>query len=193
MAFLQNDTTSEASGKFRGLALALGVAIVLATTLWLVAHRPPVLEGTVTQLWIHPMHTVVAHKDAAGVVQAPETFNQVLVLAQIHLHNRSKQAVILSHLLTNLQMPSGEDSGYAATATDYDRIFVAYPELARLRTHALVPDTVIAPQGSVDGMIISSFQLTDDQWKQQSGMNFEIDLKMHPALILKPTITPSTL
>jgi hypothetical protein len=190
MTLLQNDSSSESSGKLRGLVIALAVAIVLATTLWLVAHRPPVLEGKVTRLWIHPMHTVLTRKDASGVVQAPETFNQVLVLAQIHLHNRSKHAVILSHLLTNLKMPDGEDSGYAATATDYDRIFVAYPELAGLRTRALVPDTVIAPQGSLDGMIVSSFQLSADQWKQQRGMNFEVDLKMHPALILKPTVAP---
>ena len=177
----------------RGAVIAASVATLLAATLWVVAHRPPVVEGSVTRLWIHPMHGTFPRKDAAGVVQAPETFDQVLVLAQIHLHNRSSQAVILSHLLTNLQLPDGEDSSYAATATDYDRIFVAYPELAALRTQPLVPDTVIAPGASIDGMIVSSFQLSAARWKQQSGMNFEIDLKMHPALMLKPTVAAVTL
>ncbi len=193
MTLLANDRPSESRGVLRGAVIASSVAILLAAILWLVAQRPPVVEGSVTRLWIHPMHGAFPRKDAAGVVQAPETFNQVLVLAQIHLHNRSSHAVILSHLLTNLQLPDGEDSSYAATATDYDRIFVAYPELAPLRTQPLVPDTVIAPGASVDGMIVSSFQLSDERWKQQSGMNFEIDLRMHPALMLKPSVAAATL
>ncbi len=194
MAFLEYGASRESEPRsvLRDIAIASGVAIVLAATLWFIAHRPPVVEGNVTRLWIHPMHAVFSRKDAAGVVQAPETFNQVLVLAQIHLHNRSKQPVILSHLLTNLQLPDGEDSSYAATATDYDRIFVAYPELAGLRAHPLLPDTKIAPEGSVDGMIVSSFQVSAERWKQQSGMNFEIDFKMHPALILKPKVSAVT-
>ncbi len=176
------------------LRSALIAAVLLAVALaglWFYAHQPPPLTGEVRHLWIHPMHTVLSRHDAAGVVQSPEAFDQVLVLAQIHLQNRSRQPVILKQLLTNLTLPDGIDSSYAATATDYDRVFVAYPELASLRTQALRSDTVIAPRSSVDGMIISSFQLSAERWKQQSGMNFEIDLKMHPALILTPQ-TPAT-
>ncbi len=188
----EDSTGNPAPGSMlRSLLIAAGVLAVALVGLWLYAHQPPPLQGEVRQLWIHPMHTMLSRKDAAGVVQAPEAFDQVLVLAQIHLQNRSRHPVILQHLLTNLTLPDGLDSSYAATATDYDRVFAAYPELARLRTQPLRSDTVIAAGSGVDGMIVSSFQLSDARWKQQSGMNFEIDLKMHPALILTPT-APAT-
>ncbi len=199
MTFLQNteEEQQETRAESRRMASSAGIAaailVVSVALFWLIAHQSSPIEGTVTQLWIHPMHTVVTRHDASGVVQAPEAFDQVLVLAQIHLHNRSHQAVILKHLLTNIHLPGGEDSSYAATATDYDRVFVAYPELDGLRTQPLRDDTVIAPMASLDGMIISSFHLTADQWKQQSGMNFEIDLKMHPALILAPKVAATVL
>ncbi len=186
------NTNPSRNSMVRSALIAGAILAVALVGLWFYAHQPPPLEGQVVQLWIHPMHTVLSRRDAAGVIQAPEQFDQVLVLAQIHLHNRSGQPVILKQLMTNLTLPDGMDSSYAATATDYDRVFAAYPELARLRTEPLRSDTMIAAKSSVDGMIVSSFQLTDERWKQQSGMNFEIDLKMHPALILTAK-TPGTI
>ena len=177
----------------RSGAIAAAILVLALVGLWLYAHQPPPLQGEVRHLWIHPMHTMLTRRDAAGVTQSPEVFDQVLVLAQIHLQNRSSHPVILQHLLTNLTLPDGIDSSYAATATDYERVFVAYPELASLRTQPLRSDTVIAPQSSVDGMIVSSFQMSAERWKQQSGMNFEIDLKMHPALILTAAVPATVL
>ena len=195
MSLLDSENSSSARDQApRGMLLSIlaatAVLLVVILLLWWHAHQPPPLVGRVTQLWIHPMHTVLQRKDANGVEQMPEAFDQVLVLAQIHLQNRSAQPVILKQLLTNLTLPDGLDSSYAATPTDYDRVFVAYPELAGLRTQPLHSDTVLQPGASIDGMILSSFQLTAERWKQQRGMNFEIDLKMHPALILTPAVTP---
>ncbi len=178
------------SGMLLSILAATAVLLAALLLLWWHAHQPPPLVGRVTQLWIHPMHTVLQRKDANGVEQLPEAFDQVLVLAQIHLQNQSKQPVILKQLLTNLTFPDGMDSSYAATPTDYDRVFLAYPELASLRTQPLHPDTILQPGASTDGMILSSFQLSADRWKQQRGMHFEIDLKMHPALILTPAVAP---
>ena len=178
------------SGMLLSILAATAVLLAALLLLWWHAHQPPPLVGRVTQLWIHPMHTVLQRKDANGVEQLPEAFDQVLVLAQIHLQNQSKQPVILKQLLTNLTLPDGMDSSYAATPTDYDRVFLAYPELASLRTQPLHPDTILQPGASTDGMILSSFQLSADRWKQQRGMHFEINLKMHPALILTPAVAP---
>lgn len=195
MSLLDSENSSSAReqaprGMLLSMLAATAVLLVVILLLWWHAHQPPPLVGRVTQLWIHPMHTVLQRKDANGVEQMPEAFDQVLVLAQIHLQNKSGQPVILKQLLTNLTLPDGLDSSYAATPTDYDRVFVAYPELAGLRTQPLHSDTVLQPGASIDGMILSSFQLTADRWKQQRGMNFEIDLKMHPALILTPAVAP---
>ena len=196
MSLLDSENPSSArdqaprTGMLLSILVATAVLLVAILLLWWHAHQPPPLVGRVTQVWVHPMHTVLQRKDANGVEQMPEAFDQVLVLAQIHLQNRSTQPVILKQLLTNLTLPDGLDSSYAATPTDYDRVFLAYPELAGLRTQPLHSDTVLQPGASIDGMIVSSFQLTADRWKQQRGMNFEIDLKMHPALILTPAVAP---
>ncbi len=168
--------------------IAVVLLLLAAGLVYYFAHTPPVLDGQVTHVWVHPLHTVFAPTDAAGVQLPPETFDQVLVLAQIHLHNQSDKPVILKNMLTNLELPDGLHSSYAATPTDYDRVFIAYPELVGLRSTVLAADSVIAPAASLDGMILSSFRISKADWENHKAMNFEIFLKLHPKLILLPKV-----
>lgn len=186
----QNETTaSEAESRMMQSALiALFIFCLVAGAVYFLAHTPPVLDGDVAHVWVHPLHTVFKPTDAAGVQLPPETFDQVLVLAQIHLHNQTDKPVILKNLLTNIELPDGLHSSYAATATDYDRIFIAYPELVGLRSTVLAADTVIPPAAGIDGMIVSSFRISKADWENHKAMNFEIDLKLHPKLILTPKL-----
>uniref|UniRef100_E6QM61 Uncharacterized protein n=1 Tax=mine drainage metagenome TaxID=410659 RepID=E6QM61_9ZZZZ len=186
----QNDTgTDEAKSRMAQSALiALLTFLLGAGVVYFFAHTPPVLDGQVTHVWVHPLHTVFTPTDAAGVQLPPETFDQVLVLAQIHLHNQTDKPVILKNFLTNLELPDGLHSSYAATATDYDRVFLAYPELVGLRSTVLPADSVIPPAANLDGMIVSSFRITKADWENHKAMNFEIDLKLHPRLILVPKV-----
>jgi len=169
-------------------SLAAFVVVSVAITLFLLANKkPPVSTGEVTQVWAHEVHTLNTPVDANGVQTAGQVFDQVLVLANVRVRNQSDQPIVLKDLLTNATFDDGPHSSYAATATDYERIFIAYPELKGLHSKTLARDTVIQPGQTLDGMIISSFHVSKEQWTARKDLSFSIQFKYHPDLLLIPT------
>src|ERR1700678_1571360 len=197
---IQNDPVHEHDPSSEGEDLAKGSSYLLWTTLaafvvvtigsilfWFAIHRPPIAIGEVTQVWAHEVHTINTPIDANGVQTAGEVFDQVLVFANLHIKNQSDQPIILRDLRTNAPFDAGIHSSYAATALDFDRIFIAYPDLKGLHGKPLVRDTVIPAGQTLDGEIISSFHVSKEQWAARKDLNFTIALKFHPDLVLTPT------
>jgi hypothetical protein len=196
---IQNDPVHEHDASSEGEDLAKGSSYLIWTTLaafvavtvgallfWFAIHRPPIAVGEATQVWAHEVHTLNTPTDANGVQSAGEQFDQVLVFANLHLRNQSDQPIILRDLLTNATFDDGIHSSYAATALDYNRIFIAYPDMKSLHGTPLLRDTVIPAGQSLDGMLISSFHVSKEQWAARKDLNFTIALKFHPDLIITP-------
>jgi hypothetical protein len=196
---IQNDPVHEHDASSEGEDLAKGSSYLLWTTLaafivvsagligfWFAVHRPPVAAGEVTQLWAHGVHTLSAPVDANGVRAASEQFDQVLVIAEARIHNQSDKPIVLKDMLTNATFDDGLHSSMAAGAIDYDRIFIAYPELKGLHAKPLIRDTIIQPGETLDGTLISSFHVTKEQWAAHKDLNFTIQLHFHPDLVLTP-------
>jgi hypothetical protein len=169
-------------------SLAAFVVVTVGITLFLLANRkPPAAAGEVTQVWAHSVHMLNTPVDANGVQTAGEVFDQVLVFANVRLRNQSDQPIVLKEMLTNVTLDDGPRSSYVASATDYERIFIAYPELRGLHSKTLTRDTVIAPSQVLDGMLVSSFHCSKEQWAARKDLSFTIQFKFHPDLVLLPT------
>jgi hypothetical protein len=167
--------------------IAAFVVISVGTAIFLLLNQPhPFATGEAAQVWAHPVHTINTPIDAAGVQSAGEVFDQVLVFAQIRVRNESKEPIVLKELLTNVELDDGIHSSYAATSTDYGRIFVAYPQLASLHSAPLLRDAVIQPGQVDEGMIVSAFRVTKEQWAARKNLNFTVQLKYHPDLTITP-------
>ena len=63
-------------------------------------------------------------------------FDQVLVFTHVRLHNQSKQPIFLHQIVANATLADGIHSSYAATPTDFERIFKAYPQLDAVARHS---------------------------------------------------------
>jgi len=196
---IQNDPVHEHDASSEGEDLAKGssyllwttlaafVVVSIGITLFLMAnHKPPVAAGEVTQAWAHGVHTLSTPMDANGVQAPTEQFDQVLVFANIRVRNQSDQPIVLKDMLTNATFEDGVHSSYAAGAIDFDRIFIAYPELAGLHGKPLLRETIILPGQVTDGEIVSSFHVTQAQWAARKDLSFTIELKYHPDLVLLP-------
>ena len=166
--------------------IAIVVVSVGITAFLLASRKPPVAVGEVTQVWVHPVHTLTTPTDANGVQSATETFDQVLVFSDIRVKNQSDQPIVLKEMLTNITLEDGIHSSYAASAIDYDRIFVAYPSLSGLRSKTLIRDTIVQPGQVLDGMIVSSFHVSKDEWANRKDLSFTIQFKYLPDLVLTP-------
>ena len=122
---------------------------------------------------------------------AKETYDQVYVFALVKLHNQSEQPLFLHNIMTNATLDDGIHSSYAATALDYNRIYLAYPNMPVAKGNPLSPQSTIAPGQTVEGIFVSAFRLTKAQWDARKNLSFTFGIQYQPSLVLAPH-TPVT-
>jgi hypothetical protein len=198
MSLLQQDSSSPDSAA-RGEELTKGTghlvwAGVIATVLVSVAiglyvwiqQKPPAAVGTVEQVWARPMHTETSGFDAAGAAMPKQSFDQVLVFTRVKLHNQSDKPLFLHQVMANATMDDGIHTSYAAIPSDYDRVFVAYPELASLHGNSLPSETTLEAGQTIEGTFVSAFRMSKQQWDARKNLSFTFAFQYQPSLVLAP-------
>ncbi len=169
--------------------IAATVVVTVAIAIYVIAgEKPPVATGEILDIWAHPMHTESSGFDANGARIPQESFDQVLVFTHARLHNQSKQPVFLYQILTNAMLADGVHSSYAAPAHDYERVFLAYPDLAAWKSTPLAIDATLQPGQTVEGTFVSLFRLSRAEWEARKGLNFEFGIQYQPVLKLNPQV-----
>jgi hypothetical protein len=199
MSLLHQDSPEAVDDAARGEELTKGsshvvvasiiaaIVVTIAIAIYVIAgQKPPAITGEIEQVWAHPMHTETSGFDASGATMPKESFDQVFVFARVKLHNQSKIPLFLLHVLTNATLDDGVHSSYAASASQYDEIFVAHPELAALHGPALSPQTTIDAGQTVEGIIVSSFRLSKQQWDGRKNLDFTFGTRYQPFLVVAP-------
>ncbi len=138
MSLLQQDQDDAARGEelTKGTshvvvaAIIATVVVTAAIAIYVIAgQKPPVATGEILAVWAHPQHTETSGFDANGAPMPKEEVDQVMVFTKVRLHNQSNLPLFLTNVLTNATLDDGIHSSYAANMADYDRIFIAYPDL----------------------------------------------------------------
>lgn len=169
-------------------ALIAVVVVTAAVAIYVkLGQKPPVASGEIVEVWAHSQHSESSGLDAAGETMAKESFDQVLVFTHVKLHNQGKEPLFLHNVMTNLKLDDGIHSSYAASAGDYDRVFLAYPSMPVPHGKALsTTDTTIPPGQTVEGEFISSFRLSKQQWDARKDLSFSFAFRYQPSLELAP-------
>jgi hypothetical protein len=163
------------------------VLVSIAIAVYVLAgQKPPASAGEIEQVWAHPLHTETSGLDASGAPMPKESFDQVLVFARVKLKNQSNEPLFLYQILTNATLDDGIHSSYAATPSSYERVFLAYPELAALHGNGLSQEATLDPGQTIEGTFVSSFKLTKAQWDARKDLNFTFAFKYQPSLVLTP-------
>ncbi len=199
MSLLHQDSPEELDDAARGEELTKGtshvvVAAIIAAVLVSVAialyfwsgENAPMSSGEVVQVWAHPLHSVSSGYDANGAPMPKETSDHMLVFAQVKLHNEGKVPLFLHEIRANATLEDGVHTSYAATKTDYDRVFIAYPELSALHGAALSLDTTIEPGQTQEGNFVASFRITKQEWDARKDLNFSFAFRYQKGLVLTP-------
>jgi len=166
---------------FAAVVVSLAIAIYFISGI-----KPPAITGEIEQVWVHPQHTESSGFDANGAPMAKESFDQVYVFAQVKLHNQSPNPLFLHNIMTNATMDDGIHTSYAATATDYNRVLLAYPSMPAPHGNALSPQLTINPGQTVEGSIVSAFRVTKEQWDARKNLDFTFSIQYQPNLTLAP-------
>jgi hypothetical protein len=199
MSLLHQDSPEEIDDAARGEELTKGsshviwatviaaVLVTIAITIYVIAgQKPPAVTGDIIAVWAYPHHAETPGVDANGELMVKESFDQVLVFAEVRLHNQSKIPLFLLNVLTNATVEDGIHSSYAASRSDYDRVFLAYPGIPIPHGPGLPIDLTLDPGQSVDGTFVSSFRLTKQQWDARKNLTFSFTFRYQPTLVLKP-------
>ena len=162
------------------VAAAVVVTILIATYV-VTGEKPPVASVEIVDVWAHPMHEVTPAFDAAGESVSQSTFDQVLVFTHIRLHNQSKGPLFLHQIMTNLTHPDGSvDTSYATSASQYERIFQAYPNMARWRSTPLNTELTLDAGQTAEGTFVSSFRMTKELWDARKTLDFTFGFRYQP-------------
>jgi hypothetical protein len=198
MSLLQQDS-NELDDAARGEELTKGsshvvwasiiaaAVVSIGIALYVIAgQKPPAATGEIEQVWVHPQISSTSGFDANGAAMVKESFGQVYVFALVKLHNQSKYPLFLHNIMTNATLDDGIHSSYAATAADYDRVFIAYPSMPVPHGKGLSMTQTLDPGQTVEGTIVSAFRLSKPQWDARKDLSFTFAFEYQPSLVLAP-------
>jgi hypothetical protein len=169
---------------------AAGVATVLVSIgiglYFVLGQKPTAATGEILKVWTEPLSTQTSGVDASGAPMPVQTVEQVLVFAQVRLHNQSKNPLVLRQIMTNAAIGDSTVSSYAAIPADYDRLFEAYPQLTSPHGTAISSRMTIPPGQSEEGEFVSAFHMNKADWDKRKGLDFTFVFDYQPFLKLAP-------
>ena len=177
----------------KGTGLATILKLLIAAIIVMLAigayvyfgQKPLAAAGEVTHLTAYPIHkatnTIPYGSKAARVEQ---TFDEIIVIAQVRLHNQTQGPLFVSEMTCLVGLPGEEHRSIAANINDYNRVFVAYPELLPMKQQPLLRDTTIAAGDTVEGQLIFNYPITKDQWDLRRSVDITISFLHQNDLVL---------
>jgi hypothetical protein len=171
-------------------AITATLLVSIAIAIYVIAEqKPPIATGEIVAVWAHPQHTETSGFDASGAPTAKQEVDQVMVFTQVRLHNQSDHPLFLSNVLTNVTINDGIHSSYAANKADYDRIFVAYPNIPVPHNTPISPlDATLDPGQTVEGTFVSAFRMTKQEWDARKKLDYTFSFRYQPNLVLAPQV-----
>src|SRR5208283_4642618 len=113
-----------------------------------------------------------------------------MVFTTVSLQNKTDHPLFLGNVTTNVTLADGSIAHcYAANKGDYDRIFVAYPDMPVPHLTPISPlDTTIDPGQTVEGTFVSAFMMTKEQWDARKKLDFTFSFRYQPNFVLAPQV-----
>ena len=183
------ESLTKGTGHLVWASIAAAVVVSIAIAIYVIAgEKPPVATGELLEVWAHPMHSVTPAFDANGSGVSQESFDRVLVFTRVRLRNQSKQPLFLHQIMTNVTMADGTvNTSFAATASQYERIFLAYPSMAQWHNTPLASELTLEPGQTAEGTFVSSFRMAKDQWDARKALDFTFGFRYQPEVKVPAT------
>ena len=186
----------EANSTKRALVIVLIAAVIVVVTIAAYVYideKPPALTGQIVKLDVTPIHTEMrVGAGAQGVQGGLDTYDQLLITAEVQVHNQAKYPVYLHDMWSNLTTSSGDQQrSLAANKIDFQSVFVAYPQMASLQQQPLLRDITLQPGQSTEGLIVFHYPITKDQWDSRRSFQAVMDFTNQKNLILPWPAAPA--
>ena len=151
------------------VVIALVVVAIVIGILAYVFRAKPVAQGGI---------------DAVYSSQPGEMPN-VMAVVNVTLRNVGEKTLYIKNISAKLTSDQGENSDDAASPTDYDRYFIAYPGLKEHILQPLVVETKIPPGGEQKGTVLVSFPVTRAQFDARKDLTVIVQPYDQNAIVLQ--------
>jgi hypothetical protein len=167
------------------IVAAVLVSIAVAIYFF-IGDKPPAATGEILDTWVHPMHSESSGWDANGAAVPKEEIDQILLFTHVVLHNQSKQPIFLHQIIANVALADGIHSSYATMPSDFERVFMAYPQLMPWHAAPISPDLTLQPGETKEGTFVCKFGITKADWEARKGLDYTFNFQDLPGLELTP-------
>lgn len=120
--------------------------------------------------------------DSVSAVELPGQ-NAVLVALTFTLRNSGEKSLWVHSIRGKLVAPSGESTGEAVSAVDFDRYYQAFPALKANTESALAPEDKLQPGQELKRTIMVSFPVTLDVFNQRKSVSVEVQPYDQPVAV----------
>lgn len=174
-----------------GVLIACVIVAVGALAYFHFGRIPPPYSGQVVSFYAYPIHRDL---DRSGVTRGAnghnETFDEVLVLADVRVKNLSKAPLKLSDIWAVLNLPGETLQSGASSEVDFHQVFDAYPDLKSHEKPPLVRGVTIQPGQQTEGMMVFYYQINKALWNMRTGTNITLTFTTQNPLVLH--VAPTT-
>jgi hypothetical protein len=149
------------------VAIAIAVVAIVVGIIAYTERVKPAASGTIDGTWF----------------SQPTNIPSPMILVEVTLHNVSDKTLYIKEIKAAITTDQGEQSDVAASASDYERYFQAYPDL---RGHAapLHAEMKIAPGGVQKGSVMVSLPVTQQQFDARKDLTVTIQPYDQNAIIV---------
>jgi hypothetical protein len=140
------------------LAIALIAVIIVVGMVAFLFRAKPVAQGGIDAVYF----------------SEPANMTNAMVLLQVTLRNVGSKTLYIKAIKADLKTDQ-ELSDDAASPSDYDRYFMAYPDLKPYSTQPLVAEMKIAPGAEQKGTVLVSFPVTKEQFDARKDLDVTIE------------------
>jgi hypothetical protein len=166
---------------FAAIVIAVGS---VAAYMW-INRVPTPYTGQVLSVNVYPIHQDLSQKSTTqGLGGQNDTYDEIIVLADVRIQNVAKIPLFLQDMWAIANLPDESDRSTAASASDFDKVFLAYPNLQQFKKAPLARDLTLQPGQQVEGQMIFNYQMPQQKWDTRTGMDINISFLHHPSLVL---------
>ena len=140
------------------VAIALVVVALVVGVIAFLFRAKPVAQGGIDAVYF---------SEPAGMTNG-------MVLMQVTLRDVGSKTLYIKTIKANLRTDQ-DFSDDAASPSDYDRYFMAYPDLKEHSTQPLVVEMKIASGAEQKGTVLVSFPVTKEQFDARKDLNVAIE------------------
>ena len=154
------------------LVIALVVVIIVVGVVAFLFRAKPVAQGGIDAVYF----------------SEPANMTNAMVLLQVTLRNVGSKTLYIKAIKADLKTDQ-ELSDDAASPSDYDRYFMAYPDLKEHSTQPLVAEMKIAPGAEQKGTVLVSFPVTKEQFEARKDLDVTIEPYDQNPIVLRQSAT----